>query len=115
MPNVSLWMTDKKRDEDVLSIVSEAKRSGTLRYSGHALDRMEERAITVSEVEEIIKYGDREEGLDEYDVKGKYWRYVIRNKDVEERDLAISIDIEDAPDAIIVTVMLVDLEIARKL
>ena len=69
---------------------------------------MDERDITVFEVEDIIKYGDREPGLDEYDQKYKYWRYVIRNKNVKDRDMAISVDIEDCPETIIVTVMLVD-------
>ena len=69
---------------------------------------MAERDITVFEVETVIKYGGREPGLDEYDKKYDYWRYVIRNKNVNDRDMAISVDIEDSPDTTIVTVMLVD-------
>lgn len=108
-------MPDKLSDEEVLEIVITALRNGTLHYSDHALDRMDERAVSVFEVEAIIKYGDREEGLDEFDVDGNYWRYVIRNKNVDDRDLAISVDIEDAPDTVIVTVMQIDPQTARNL
>ena len=108
-------MTDKKSDEDVLAIVQSALRKGELKYSNHALERMEKRDIKVFEVEQVIKYGKREHGLDEFDKKEKYWRYVIRNKDVDERDLAISVDIEDAPTTVIVTIMQVDPETARTL
>jgi hypothetical protein len=101
-------MTDKKDDEYVLKVVSEALKSNKIEYSTHALERMDERDVTVFEVEEIIKYGERESGLDEYDKKYEYWRYVIRNKNVNDRDMAISVDIEDCPGTIIVTVMLVD-------
>lgn len=108
-------MLDKKGDEEVLVIVREALKNGKLRFSRHSLDRMDERDIRVFEVELVIKYGRRERGLDEFDKKENYWRYVIRNSDVEERDLAISVDIEDAPDTVIVTVMQIDPAIARKL
>lgn len=112
---MNLGMTDKIDGEDVLKTVIEAMKNGTLRYSDHALERMGERLITVAEVEEIIKYGEREEALDEFESKGSYWRYVIRNRDVDERDLAISVDIEDAPDAVIVTVMQIDPITARNI
>lgn len=101
-------MTDKKDDEYEVKVVSDALRNNTIEYSDHALQRMDERDITVFEVEQIIKYGQREPGLDEYDKKFEYWRYVIRNQKVNDRNMAISVDIEDCPDTIIVTVMLVD-------
>lgn len=106
-------VTDKK--VGVLETVQEALRSKNLKYSVHALDRMDERSITVFEVEEIIKYGDREELLDEFDLKFKYWRYVIRNRDVNDRDLAISVEIEDANETVVVTVMQIDPQNARRL
>jgi len=101
-------VTDKKDDEYEVKVVSDALRNNTIEYSDHALQRMDERDITVFEVEQIIKYGQREPGLDEYDKKFEYWRYVIRNQKVNDRNMAISVDIEDCPDTIIVTVMLVD-------
>lgn len=108
-------MTDKKSDEDVLAIVQNALKNGELKYSDHALERMEKRDIKVFEVEQVVKYGTREQRLDEFDKKGNYWRYVIRNKNVDERDLAISVDIEDAPTTVIVTIMQIDPDTARKL
>ena len=101
-------MTDKKDGEYIVKVVLNALKNNKIEYIEHALERMDERDVTVFEVEQIIKYGDREPGLDEYDVKFEYWRYVIRNKNVNDRDMAISVDIEDCPDTTIVTVMLVD-------
>ena len=101
-------MTDKKDDEYIVKVVLNALKNNKIEYSEHALERMDERDVTVFEVEQIIKYGERESGLDEYDKKFNYWRYVIRNKNVNDRDMAISVDIEDCPDTNIVTVMLVD-------
>lgn len=108
-------MLEEKGDEEVLGIVCEALKNGKLRFSAHSLERMYERDIKVFEVELVIKYGRREHGLDEFDKQENYWRYVIRNRDVDERDLAISVDIEDAPDAVIITVMQIDPVTARKL
>ena len=101
-------MTEKKDDDYVMKVVTDALKNKKIEYSDHALERMDERLVTVFEVEKVIRYGDREPGLDEYDKKYDYWRYVIRNRDVNERDMAISVDIEDCPETIIVTVMLVD-------
>ena len=101
-------MTDKKDDEYIVKVVLNALKNNKIEYSEHALERMDERDVTVFEVEQIIKYGERESGLDEYDKKFNYWRYVIRNRTVNDRDMAISVDIEDCPDTTIVTVMLVD-------
>jgi hypothetical protein len=106
---------EKINDDEVLRIVGDALKARTLRFSDHALQRMEERDIKLFEVEQTIKYGQREPGLDEFDQKYNYWRYVIRNKNVEDRDLAISVDIEDSPNAVIVTVMQIDPATARKL
>jgi Domain of unknown function (DUF4258) len=71
-------MSDKKGDEEILLIVREALKNGKLRFSAHSLERMEERDIKVFEVEQVVKYGNREKGLDEFDKEGDYWRYVIR-------------------------------------
>jgi hypothetical protein len=101
-------MAVKKTDILVMGIVQTALRLKTLEYSEHALIRMDQREVTIFEVEEVIKYGSREAGLDEFDLRYKYWRYVIRNRNVNQRDIAISVDIEDSPIAVIVTVMLVD-------
>ena len=101
-------MTDKKDDEYIVKVVLNALKNNKIEYSEHALERMDERDVTVFEVEQIIKYGERESGLDEYDKKFNYWRYVIRNRNVNDRDMAISVDVEGCPDTTIVTVMLVD-------
>lgn len=106
----------KKYDNDLIyQIVYKALKNGTLRYSQHAHERMRERNITVSDVKDVIIYGKREEGLDELDKSKKFWRYSIRNSNVDGRDLSISLDIEDHPTAVIVTVMQVDPNTARYL
>jgi hypothetical protein len=115
MPNDGERVTDKKDDNTLMSIVQFALKQGALRYSEHALLRMDQRNISIFEIELIIKYGTHEPSLDEFDEKYHYWRYVIRNRDVDDRDLAISVDIEEDPDVIIVTVMQIDPVTAKKL
>ena len=108
-------MTNKVDVIEILQIIQKALAANQLYYSKHALERMEEREISVAEIKEIIKYGKAERRLDEFDKGKNYWRYAIRNEDIAGRDLAISVDIEGHPNVVIVTAMQIDPFTARSL
>jgi hypothetical protein len=76
-----------------------------VRLSIHARERMDERGIDLFEVEEIIIYGQHDEEIDEWDIERESWKYCVRNKDVDGRDLAVIANIRKGTNSILITVI----------
>jgi len=95
----------KRRPEkiaNVLEAISKAIEAQRIRYSVHALERMEERGVIESEVLYILKNGFHEKKKDDFD-PGLGWKYAVRGQTLDERDLRIVIAVHG--DVIIVTVI----------
>lgn len=111
-------MTICKRDgNDVEKIAqdcfkkSKEKGANVFRYTDHARDRMVERNIDSKELEEIINYGSFVDGAERFHEDENDYTYVIRNKNVDDRDLAICLGIKTNKDGeyvVVVTVMCID-------
>ena len=97
-------MADKLAN--VHSLVESAWNIGKVRLSFiHGTQRSKERLIGVTELRDVILYGQREEKQDTD--KGTHWVYAIRNMNVDGRDIRIMFDVEGYPEVGIVTVMIV--------
>ena len=99
-------MVEKK--EDVLVSAIRAMESGNLRMTFHATERMKERNILLSDLEEAIFNGRREEYKDEFNSRTGNWKYAIRGcNDDEDKELRIIVAFKD-PLTMVITV--IDLE-----
>lgn len=68
-----------KKDEVIQKAV-EALENGNLRFSKHALIRMKERGIVISDIKEAIYNGQREGIKDQLTDDGSDWKYALRGK-----------------------------------
>lgn len=91
--------------EDVLLTVIKAMNEDHLKFSFHALVRMKERNILLSDVTESILNSIREEYKDDFNFQTGDWKYAIRglNKD-GSKDIRLAVTFKD-PKTIIITVI----------
>lgn len=90
--------------KEVHQLIRLAWNAGTVRLSRvHGNQRSTDRLIGMTEIRDVILYGDREEEHDSY--IRTHWVYAIRNRNVDGNDIRIIFDIKDHPNVIIVTVM----------
>jgi hypothetical protein len=82
----------------------------TIIYTAHARDQMEKRYIDQKHVLQVLEFGRLVEGQTRFDDKENDYSYLLRDLNVEERDMAVSIAISQTNGikVIIVTAMLID-------
>jgi hypothetical protein len=76
---------------------------GTYIVSAHALQRQNERLVSLEDVLYVLKTGVREEKKDLFDVKRQMWKYAIYGKTKDEIKLRVIISFEE--EMILITVM----------
>lgn len=78
----------------------------TIVYTTHARDQMEKRNID----QKVLEFGRLVEGQTRFDEKENNYSYLLRDQDVEERDMAVSIAVAQTNGlkVIVVTAMLID-------
>ncbi len=76
---------------------------GTYIVSAHALQRQNERLVSLEDVLYVLKTGTREENKDLFDVKKQMWKYAIYGKTKDGIKLRVIISFEE--EMIIITVM----------
>ena len=69
----------------------EALEKGDYRFTNHALARMEERNITSIDVRYVLREGSHEAKKDAFDSLSGRWKYAIRGRTVDARDIRIII------------------------
>lgn len=82
----------------------------TITYTAHAREQMEKRCIDQKHVLQVLEFGRLVEGQTRFDDKENDYSYLLRDQNVEERDMAVSIAIgqSNGIKVIIVTTMLID-------
>jgi Domain of unknown function (DUF4258) len=68
-----------KKDEVIQKAIG-ALENGNLRFSKHALIRMKERKIVISDIKETIYNAQRESIKDQLTDDGSDWKYALRGK-----------------------------------
>lgn len=82
----------------------------TIIYSTHAKEQMADRDIVEKHVLQVLEFGRLVEGQTRFDDEENDFSYLIRDQNVEDRDMAVAIAISQSggTKVIIVTAMLVD-------
>jgi hypothetical protein len=60
-------------------------------FSRHALERLQQRQVTVPEVRHVLLNGFHESRKDEWRDREGAWNYAIRGKTVDERELRVCV------------------------
>lgn len=92
---------------NVKKAVAEAVDHGHIRFSTHALERMEQRKIVGPEVLHVLLNGFHEARKDEYKEDHKTWAYAIRGKTIDGRNLRFGVAVL-SPDVLLVTAIDLD-------
>lgn len=80
-------------------------------YTTHARERMEVRNISEKEIESVLEFGKVQEGQERWSDKQQDYSYLIRDKNLDERDVALAIGINEdkkGNKVVIVTAELID-------
>ena len=91
--------------------VADCVNSGRYRFSKHALERQDERRITLPEVRDVLLTGRHDARFDEFEEGYQTWKYRIQGKTSFEgpehrtRELRIVIRFEPEEMMLIITVM----------
>lgn len=103
---------DAKMVEDMARNCSRRAQKGefAIVYTTHAREQMERRGIDQKHVLQVLEFGRCIEEQTRYDEKERDYSYLLRDQDVDERDMAVSIAINQVNGikVIVVTAMLVD-------
>ena len=71
-------MNRSLKTSELLQKIKEHLRKETYVVSAHALQRQNQRLISLEDVLYVLKTGTREESKDLFDVKRQMWKYAIR-------------------------------------
>ena len=97
---------------DVVARVADALSRDLVRFSDHAVQRMDERlydfGLDAMDVLRILKKGRREEEKDEWNFEHSEWNYAFRGRTIDSLELRVSVAIK--PNGVLViTVVNLDL------
>ncbi len=97
---------------DVIARVAEALSKDTVRFSDHAMRRMDERLFEFGldeiDVFRVLKKGRREEEKDEWNERHQEWNYAFRGKTVDAAELRVSVALK-ANGILVITVINLEL------
>lgn len=100
-------MIRKNKAEKIPNLLEKVKScidQGTYRFTKHALERKNERFVTLPDILEILHTGYHEKIKDQWDVAYKVWNYAIRGKDVDQEDIRVIVSF-DQNGLLIITVI----------
>ena len=81
----------KLPDAMLLKLIREAERTGAYRFVAHAAQRLEERSISLIEIQHILRHGYREARKDEFKAEHKTWNYALRGRTLDSRELRLAL------------------------
>jgi len=93
------------KNPQILAIARKAVADGNYTPVDHAKLRLNQREVTLQEMEQVITRGYHEKGKDEYKPEHESWNYSIRGKTIDAKELRIAISIDKASGLLIITVI----------
>jgi len=87
----------------LLKKIREHIQQGTYIVSAHALQRQNQRLVSLQQVLYALKNGNRDEKKELFDVKRQMWKYAICGKTIDGINLRVIIAFEE--EMIIITVV----------
>ena len=112
-----LWskLMEPRSPQEVEDIARECSLSAqkgefAIVYTTHARERMELRNISEKEVESVLEFGKIQNGKERWNDKQQEYSYLIRDKNLNERDVTLAIGISEGKEenkVIIVTAELI--------
>lgn len=106
-------MSDQKlRGKKLLEMIRQLIALNRYRSSGHFQEREKQRQIFLWEVLHVLQHGSHEEERDEWDHKHQLWKYAVKGRTLDGRELRIVVSILVKKCLLLITVY--DLNSKRK-
>lgn len=104
--------TTKKPNKlvDLMDQIRAALDDSRYDFVEHALERLELRQVSETEVTHVLRQGRHEKKKDQFDDKHGNWKYAITGKTVDNRELRVVVAFVN-PDMFVITV--IDLSASR--
>jgi hypothetical protein len=99
--------TEKLPTSGLFQKIKECIESGTYLFTKHAIDRREEREVTIPDVLYVLKNGVPEKRKDTWDELYKTWKYAIKGNTVDKDPLRIIVSFAESG-MLIITVIRID-------
>lgn len=96
------------KNPNILAIARQAVAAGNYTPVDHAKLRLDEREVTVQEMEQVITNGHHEKNKDEYKPEHRSWNYSIRGKTVDKKELRVAVSLDRDTGLLIITVIDLD-------
>jgi hypothetical protein len=97
----------KKLSETKLKqLVKSAELSGGYAFTRHAEKRLNERKVSIQEVNQVMRNGHHEKRKDDFKLEYKSWNYAWRGKTLDGRALRLVFYVEDG----LIFVTIIDLD-----
>jgi DNA-directed RNA polymerase subunit F len=77
-----------------MELIEGCLETGHFRLSEHALERMEEREITLPEIRWVLTNGYREKRRDTFSVEHQAWDYAVRGRTVDRKELRVVVSFD---------------------
>lgn len=84
-----------KANTDILQKVKEHIRNGTYILREHAIERQQQRRISLPDVLRVLEYGRHENEKDIFDVKNQRWKHAIRGRTINGIDLRVIVAFQE--------------------
>jgi len=98
--------------ENLFQVIRECIEQGKYILTEHAVQRVNERDISLNDAEYVLKNGYHEKNKTSFDDAFRTWKYAIRGKTVEDLDIRIILAFDKA-DMIVITLMHVGEKLKR--
>ncbi|MBS0654331.1 MAG: DUF4258 domain-containing protein [Verrucomicrobia bacterium] len=106
-------MTDKKlKGKKLLETIRQLIALNRYRTSSHFQEREKQRSIFLWEALHVLQHGAHEEVRDEWDHKYQVWKYAIKGRTVDARELRVVVSVLVTEGLLLITVY--DLNSKRK-
>lgn len=96
-------MARPAKHPSLLRAIHAAVAAGDYLFVDHALKRLDERKVSQPEVVQVLMSGHHEKSKDQFDEGFQGWKYAIRGRTADRRELRVAVAFEGA--LLVVTVI----------
>ena len=93
----------REKESDVMGFIRKTLVSGRILQSSHALQRMAERGVIISEIIESLGSGRHVKKYDQWDEHYEEWNYVVEGKTIDGRKLRVVVALKKGPMTLVIT------------
>ena len=97
-----------KKIENLIERIRNCITLGAYRDTFHAIERKNERNITLPEIIHVLSTGRHEKSKDRFEETFKSWNYAVRGQTIDGLDLRVIVSFDEERDLLIITAFYIE-------